>query len=179
MKRSEGEIILGGKKLKINSPSDAIKNKIALVPEDRQGLGVFLKKSIAFNTTFASPWEITSKLNFVNKNKEKALTIEYNDKLKTKMVDIYQDVNDLSGGNQQKVSFVKWLLTKPEVLILDEPTRGIDVGAKQEVYKIINELAQEGKCIIMISSELVEILNLCNRVMVVYEGKQDCHIRKA
>jgi ABC-type sugar transport system ATPase subunit len=172
LKKSQGKVILDGKELKIKTPSDAIKNKIALVPEDRQGLGIFLKKEIAFNTTFAAPWEITKKLNFIDKKNEKELTIEYTNKLKTKLADIYQNVNNLSGGNQQKVSFVKWLLTKPEVLILDEPTRGIDVGAKQEVYRIINELAKQGKCIIMISSELVEILTLCDRVMVMYEGKQ-------
>jgi len=178
IKKSKGKVLLNGKKLDIKSPSDAIKNKIALVPEDRQGLGVFLKKEIAFNTTFAAPWEITKKLNFINKKKERDLTIEYTNKLKTKLADIYQNVNDLSGGNQQKVSFVKWLLTKPEVLILDEPTRGIDVGAKQEVYRIINELAQEGKCVIMISSELVEILTLCDRVMVMYEGKKTAILEK-
>jgi len=172
MKRDEGTIEIDGKSVEINSPIDAIKNGIALVPEDRHGLGLFLKKPIAFNTTFASPWKISGKMNFVDRKKEKEVTEAYVEKLKTKLSSIYNNVSDLSGGNQQKVSLAKWLATDPDVLILDEPTRGIDVGAKTEVYKIINQLARENKCIILISSELAEVLALSDRVMVMYEGRQ-------
>ena len=172
MKRDAGTITIGGKTVEINSPIDAIKNGIALVPEDRHGLGLYLTKPIAFNTTFAAPWKITKGLNFVDRRKEKEVTDQYVSKLKTKLTSINHNVSDLSGGNQQKVSLAKWLATDPDVLILDEPTRGIDVGAKTEVYKIINQLAREQKCVIMISSELAEVLALSDRIMVMYEGKQ-------
>ena len=172
MKRDEGTVEINGKPVQINSPIDAIKNGIALVPEDRHNQGLFLKKSIAFNSTFAAPWKIIRKLDFVDKKKEKEVTEAYVEQLKTKLTSIYHNVSDLSGGNQQKVSLAKWLATDPDVLILDEPTRGIDVGAKTEVYKIINQLAREGKCIIMISSELNEVLALSDRITVMYEGRQ-------
>ena len=172
MKRDAGTIEIDGRPVMINSPTDAIKNGIALVPEDRHGLGLFLKKSIAFNTTFAAPWKIKRRLGFVDRKREKVVTDSYVEQLKTKLNSIDHNVGDLSGGNQQKVSLAKWLATDPDVLILDEPTRGIDVGAKTEVYKIINQLARERKCIIMISSELEEVLALSDRIIVMYEGRQ-------
>ncbi len=165
-----GEIIVDGASVQINSPSDAIKNGIALVPEDRQASGLFLTKSVVFNSTFAIPNKICKLLGWVDKSTELKYTQDYVNRLKIKLKSVYQSVNELSGGNQQKVSLTKWLLTEPQILILDEPTHGIDIGAKAEVYKIINQLAAEGKCIIMISSELPEILALSDRVMVMYEG---------
>lgn len=167
-----GEICINGNAVKINSPSDAIKNGIALVPEDRQGIGLFLDKSIAFNSTFSIPQKISGIFGWINKKKEKEYSEKYIKLLKTKTTSINQVVGDLSGGNQQKISLAKWISTEPDILILDEPTRGIDVGAKTEVYKIISQLAKEGKCIIMISSELCEVLGLSDRVMVMYEGRQ-------
>ena len=167
-----GEICINGSAVKINSPSDAIKNGIALVPEDRQGIGLFLDKSIAFNSTFSIPQKISGIFGWINKKKEKEYSEKYIKLLKTKTTSIYQAVGDLSGGNQQKISLAKWISTEPEILILDEPTRGIDVGAKTEVYKIISQLAKDGKCIIMISSELCEVIGLSDRVMVMYEGRQ-------
>jgi ABC-type sugar transport system ATPase subunit len=167
-----GQISLGGKPIKINSPRDAIKNRIALVPEDRQDLGVLLKQGIDFNATFSIPSRITGPFGWVKRKAEKQAATEFVDLLKTKYASISQPVGDLSGGNQQKVSLGKWLATYPDVLILDEPTRGIDVGAKAEVYKIINQLALEGKCIIMISSEVEEVVGLSDRVVVMYEGRQ-------
>jgi len=174
-----GEIRLDGKVTHIGSPDDAIKNGIALVPEDRQGLGLFLQKSIAFNSTFAIPLKISGAFGWISRKKERDCSEKYVVSLKTKITGIRQNVGDLSGGNQQKVSLAKWISTDPDVLILDEPTRGIDVGAKTEVYRIINQLAKEGKCIIMISSELCELLGLCDRVMVMYEGRQTDLIERA
>ena len=177
-KRSNGEILINGKYVKINNPSKAIKHGIALVPEDRKSLGVFFEQSISFNSTFASPKRITKKLGFISKLQERKLSEEYVSRLSTKYINLKQHVEDLSGGNQQKVCLAKWLLTEPNVLILDEPTRGIDIGAKQEVYKIITELADAGKCIIMISSELNEILTLSDKAVVMYEGRQMTTLNK-
>jgi ABC-type sugar transport system ATPase subunit len=176
---TRGEIRIDGKVKRIGSPDDAINNGIALVPEDRQGLGLFLQKSIAFNSTFAIPRKITGAFGWINRKAEKALSEKYVVSLRTKITGIRQCVDELSGGNQQKVSLAKWISTDPDILILDEPTRGIDVGAKTEVYRIINQLAREGKCVIMISSELCELLGLCDRVMVMYEGKQTDLIERA
>ncbi len=167
-----GQIRIGGKEVKIESPEAAIKNKIALVPEDRQGLGLFVSEPIAFNTTFAIIDSIKKRLGYIDTKKEKKISEQYVEGLKTKCRSVSQKVGDLSGGNQQKVSLAKWISTNPDILILDEPTRGIDVGAKEEVYRLIRKLAEEGKCIMMISSELNEVVSLSDKVMVMYEGKQ-------
>ena len=168
----KGEIWKNGQKIDVSNPGKAIENGIALVPEDRQGLGLFLDKSIAFNTTFSIPTKISGLFGWINKKREKEYAEKYVKLLRTKASSVNQPVGDLSGGNQQKVSLAKWISIDPDVLILDEPTRGIDVGAKTEVYKIINQLVQAGKCVIMISSELCEVLGLSDRVMVMYEGRQ-------
>lgn len=173
-----GQIKIKGKEVKIGSPEAAIINKIALVPEDRQGLGLFVSEPIAFNTTFAIIDSIKKKLGYIDTKKEKKISEEYVEGLKTKCRSVNQKVGDLSGGNQQKVSLAKWISTNPDVLILDEPTRGIDVGAKEEVYRLIRKLAEEGKCIMMISSELNEIISLSDKVMVMYEGKQTGMLQK-
>jgi ABC-type sugar transport system ATPase subunit len=166
----QGRMLINGVPVKISSPDEAIRHGIALLPEDRQALGLFLKQTIAFNTTFPSPGLISDRGGWINGDKEEALTNEGCMRLKTKYANTRQYVEELSGGNQQKIGIAKWIATNPEILILDEPTRGIDIGAKEEVYKIIERLSEEGKCIIMISSEMAEITALSDKVMVMYEG---------
>lgn len=172
----KGRILIGGREVKIKNPKQAIRNKIALLPEDRQGLGLLLEKSIAFNSTFAVPHRITNKYGVVNKKAEQKLTDHFAQLLRLKCDSYSQCVEELSGGNQQKVSIAKWLSVEPDILILDEPTRGIDIGAKAEVYKLIGQLAKEGKCIILISSEQAEITALCDEVLVMYEGKMSASL---
>ena len=143
---------------------------MAYVTEDRKGNGLILSNPIRVNTTLANLDEI-SKHGVIDKDKEYSIAIEYKDKLKTKCPSVEQNVGNLSGGNQQKVLLAKWMFANPDVLILDEPTRGIDVGAKYEIYCIINQLVAEGKSVIMISSELPEILGMCDRIYVMNEGR--------
>ena len=152
----KGTIIKDGKEIHLNNVQEAIKNKLAYVTEDRKGNGLILSNSIKFNTTLANLSEV-SKNSVINKDKEYAVAVEYKEKLKTKCPTVEQNVGNLSGGNQQKVLLAKWMFADPDILILDEPTRGIDVGAKYEIYCIMNQLATEGKTVIMISSELPEL----------------------
>jgi inositol transport system ATP-binding protein len=165
-----GEIYIDGKKVKIKRPSDAIKHNIGLVTEDRKYSGLVLPLSVKENMTLSS-LRTLSKLTVVNKKKELSQTEEMVKSLKVKTPSIKQTVENLSGGNQQKVVLGKWLLTEPDILIFDEPTRGIDVGAKAEIYHLISRLAREGKTIIFISSEMQEILGMCDRILVFHEGK--------
>ncbi len=165
-----GELFLDGKEVQLNSVQDAIKHKLAYVTEDRKGNGLILSNPIKINTTLANLDSI-SKHSIIDKDKEYAIAVEYKDKLKTKCPTVEQNVGNLSGGNQQKVLLAKWMFTDPDVLILDEPTRGIDVGAKYEIYCIINQLVAEGKAVVMISSEMPEILGMCDRIYVMNEGK--------
>ncbi|NLL76862.1 MAG: ATP-binding cassette domain-containing protein [Clostridiales bacterium] len=165
-----GEIKINGKEVNLNSVKDAIDNKLAYVTEDRKGNGLILSNPIKINTTLANLGAV-SKHSVINKDKEYAVAVEYKDKLKTKCPTVEQNVGNLSGGNQQKVLLAKWMFANPEVLILDEPTRGIDVGAKYEIYCIINQLVAEGKSVIMISSELPEVLGMCDRIYVMNEGR--------
>jgi rhamnose transport system ATP-binding protein len=165
-----GSIQVYGKITHIKSPEDAIKQGIAYVPEDRQHEGLFLPFTIASNMSYAVPKKI-SKRGWLNFKREREMAEEYKGKLQIHLRDVGQAAKELSGGNQQKVVIAKWLLTEPRVLILDEPTRGIDVGAKMEVYKMINQLAAQGKAIVMISSELPEILSLSDNVIVMKEGR--------
>ena len=164
-----GEVVLFGESSELKNPVEAIRKKMIYLPEDRQYEGLFLPYSIARNMTYSVPWAI-SKRGWIDSDKENALCEKFREKLNIKMRDGHQSVQELSGGNQQKVVIAKWLLPEPEILILDEPTRGIDVGAKEEVYKIINELSSQGKAIVMISSELPEITALSDRVIVMKEG---------
>ncbi len=168
----EGEILIDGQAVTIDTPEKAVRIGIALTPEDRQGLGVLLAQQISFNSTFVVPNRISNGIGWIDNAAEEAVAHEYVDALRTKYADLSQPVGDLSGGNQQKVSLAKWLATNPQVLILDEPTRGIDVGAKAEVYRIIRHLAEAGKCVIMISSEVEEVVGLSDRLLVMYEGRQ-------
>ncbi|MGL5260428.1 MAG: multiple monosaccharide ABC transporter ATP-binding protein [Lachnospiraceae bacterium] len=165
-----GTILIDGKKVEIHTVKDAIKNKVAYVTEDRKGNGLILSNPIKINTTLAN-LDAISKHTVIDKDKEYGIAVDYKEKLKTKCPTVEQNVGNLSGGNQQKVLLAKWMFTNPDILILDEPTRGIDVGAKYEIYCIINSLVAEGKSVIMISSELPEILGMCDRVYVMNEGR--------
>ncbi len=165
-----GQIKINGKEVSLNTVKDAIDNKLAYVTEDRKGNGLILSNPIKINTTLANLGAV-SKHTVINKDAEYAVAVEYKDKLKTKCPSVEQNVSNLSGGNQQKVLLAKWMFANPDVLILDEPTRGIDVGAKYEIYCIINQLVSEGKSVIMISSELPEVLGMCDRIYIMNEGR--------
>ncbi|MBQ6503468.1 MAG: sugar ABC transporter ATP-binding protein [Flexilinea sp.] len=166
---STGEVFLDGKKLEIKNATDAMAAGISLVPENRKVEGLYHVQSVSFNSTIEVLKEFINHLR-VDGKKERAITQEFIDKMKTKTPSLEQTVTNLSGGNQQKVMIGRWLATKPRILILDEPTRGVDVGAKAEIYDIMNELTKQGVSIIMISSELPEIINMSDRVYVMYEG---------
>ena len=169
-KYDSGEIYFDNKLVKINSPQDAIDIGIALIPEDRKKQGLILSHSIAFNLTLTVLKQFMHGC-FVNQHKQKEMIQYYIKKLNIKTPSADKIVGQLSGGNQQKVVIAKWLATHPKVIILDEPTRGIDIGAKAEIYQIIDELCSNGIAIIMISSELPEIINMCDRVYVVANGQ--------
>lgn len=169
-KKVNGEISMHGTPIEIRHPGDAIKAGIAYVTEDRKGKGLVLGMDIKQNTSLAALRSL-SKLGVINGLDEIKHTEHYVESLSIKTPSIEQKAQNLSGGNQQKVVLGKWMLTKPDVLILDEPTRGIDVGAKFEIYKIMNELVEKGVCIVMISSELPEVLGMSDRVIVIHSGK--------
>lgn len=164
-----GEILVEGKKVSINSPSDAIHQGIGFVTEDRKRLGLILDQTILNNMTLAGLKEISGKF-VTNQNRERKAGDKAKVDLRVKANSVDTVVGTLSGGNQQKVVLAKWLLTNPKVLFLDEPTRGIDVGAKQEIYSQINALAKQGLAIVLVSSELPEVLGMADRVMVLHEG---------
>ncbi|TYP56775.1 xylose ABC transporter ATP-binding protein [Thermosediminibacter litoriperuensis] len=168
--RVTGEIYLSGRKLNIKSPEDAIKNGIAYVSEDRKRYGLIPVLDVQENIVLPNLGRI-SRWSVINNNEKIKYAQEYVKELRIKTPGLTQKVLNLSGGNQQKVVLAKWLMSDPKVLILDEPTRGIDVGAKYEIYNIMNELVQKGVCVIMISSELPEILGMSDRIMVLHEGK--------
>ena len=165
-----GRILKNGEEISLKNVSDAISKGVAYLTEDRKTAGLILIDDIKKNITLANLKKI-SKRNVINSNIEINVANEYRDKLRIKSSSILQKTEDLSGGNQQKVCVAKWLFSDPEILILDEPTRGIDVGAKYEIYSIINDLADEGKCVMLISSELPEILGICDRIYVMNEGR--------
>jgi putative multiple sugar transport system ATP-binding protein len=166
-----GQLKIDGKEVHMKkSTSDAIKHKIAYVTEDRKGNGLVLSQSIKVNTTLANLDSISSKY-VIDKDKEYNIAVDYKERLKTKCPSVEQNVGNLSGGNQQKVLLAKWLFADPDILILDEPTRGIDVGAKYEIYCIINDMVREGKTVIMISSELPEVLGMSDRIYIMNEAK--------
>ena len=166
-----GTIKIKGKEVQIHSVQDAINNKLAYVSEDRKTYGLVLIDSIKRNMTMAALKNFFSKKGVVNSNEEIVSAEEYKKKINIEANSIEQTVGSLSGGNQQKVVLAKWMLTQPDILILDEPTRGIDVGAKYEIYCVINDLARAGKAVIVISSELPEIIGTCDRVYVINEGQ--------
>jgi ABC-type sugar transport system ATPase subunit len=170
-KRTSGTIKIRGREAAIDSPVDAVKNGIAYLPEDRKTLGLNLGMSARENITMGIHGRITTLGSFISSVKEEQVSDRYIEKLQIKVESREQRVENLSGGNQQKVVIGKWLATQPDVLILDEPTRGIDVGAKAEVHRIISELADSGAGILLISSEMPEILHLSDRILVMHEGK--------
>lgn len=165
----EGTIEISGKKVQIKSPIQAMWQGIGFITEDRKVEGLMLEESIEKNIALANLPSI-SKHHILNKKKEQNLVKRGIEELHIKCFGPYHECNNLSGGNQQKVVFAKWIYTEPKILILDEPTRGVDIGAKKEIYSIINELAEKGVAIIMVSSELPEVLGMSDRVMVVREG---------
>lgn len=169
-KKISGTVLKEGKEIHMHTVSDAIKAGIAYTTEDRKSAGLILSDDIKRNITLASLNKISKNM-VIDENMEVKVGEEYRDKLRIKSPSILQTAGNLSGGNQQKIVFSKWIFSDPDVLILDEPTRGIDVGAKYEIYSVINELAEKGKTILMISSELPEILGMCDRVYVLNEGK--------
>jgi len=168
--KKTGEIIIDGKLVIINNPRNAIEAGIGYLSENRKEEGLNLEMDVKKNITMASHDQISNK-GILDGNLEIKNSELYVRKLSIKTPSLEQKTNNLSGGNQQKVSLAKWLMTRPKVLFLDEPTRGIDVGAKQEIYNLMIELISEGICIIMISSELPEILGMSDRVLVMHEGK--------
>lgn len=168
---SAGEILVKAKKVKINNPADAVANGIGYLSEDRKRFGVLLNQDVKFNLVLSNLRRLTNKTGFVNGSKSKGLSNDAVKNLTIRTPTIDQMVKNLSGGNQQKVVIGKWLTRETDILIFDEPTRGIDVGAKDEVYKLLGELSKAGKAIIMISSELPEVLRMSDRILVMCEGR--------
>lgn len=164
-----GTVLVHGKEVDTSTVQKAIDHGIAYVTEDRKGYGLVLDETIAWNTTLANLDAVSSN-SVIHEGQEFKVAEEYRRKLNIRSPDVYARTVNLSGGNQQKVVLSKWLFSNPEVLILDEPTRGIDVGAKYEIYTIIAQLAAEGKCVLMISSEMPELLGMCDRICVLNEG---------
>ena len=165
----DGEILLRGQRVRLESPADAIKQGIAYVPEDRRQHGVILSLPLTANTTLATLRSV-SRSGLIDGEKECEITRTYVKRLQVKTASIHTEAGMLSGGNQQKVAIARWLLANPDVIILDEPTQGVDVGSKAEIHSIMVDLAAQGRAIIMISSELPEILGMSDRIAVMHEG---------
>lgn len=168
-KLKSGEVLLNGEKKSFKNPKAAIKSGIAYVTEDRKGNGLVLIRDIKYNISISNLDKLTNGL-VINENEEITIANEFKNSINIKAPSIMQKVGNLSGGNQQKVQLAKWMFVKPQVLILDEPTRGIDVGAKFEIYSLMNKLVEQGMSIIMISSELPEVLGMSDRLYVMSEG---------
>ena len=169
-KKDSGKIFINGKEVTINTPKDAVAHGIGYLSEDRKRYGLIVDKSVEENTIIAALNNFVKGM-FIDKAKSKEVSERYVESLKTKTPGISQPVKKLSGGNQQKVVIAKWLVKNSDILIFDEPTRGIDVGAKSEIYALMESLAKEGKSIIMISSELPEVLRMSDRIIVMCEGR--------
>lgn len=168
-KLDSGEILLGGKKAHITSPASAIAQGIGLIPEDRKEQGCILHNTVKFNISL-SAMKLLTRLGFINGKKNTGLAEKYRADLRIKVPSVQQMVVNLSGGNQQKVVLAKTLAADPDVIIFDEPTKGIDVGAKQEIYNLMNDLVARGKAILMVSSDMEEILGMSDRIIVLCEG---------
>lgn len=168
---ARGEIYLNNQPVRFRSPHDAIEHGIGLVTEDRKRIGLILGQSILQNMTISSLETVTNALGVINEAKERNLAQDYVKRLAIKTPGLDVKIDTLSGGNQQKVILAKWLNTKPKVLILDEPTRGIDVGAKVEIYNLLNKLVEDGVTVIIISSELPEVMGISDRILVMCEGQ--------
>ena len=166
-----GELYLNGEKVELKTPEQAIHHKLAYVTEDRKTNGLILGESIRFNTTLARMDKVCSQNGIIDTTAEKNVAEQMTEEMGTKTPSIEQKVGNLSGGNQQKALLGKWMFTEPDVLILDEPTRGIDVGAKYDIYCLINKMVEEGKSVIMISSEMPELIGMCDRIYIMNEGE--------
>jgi ribose transport system ATP-binding protein len=169
--KETGEIFLNGKSLKLSSPSDAVRAGINLLPEDRKREGVVIDLPIRVNTTMANTSKIANKFGFIMRRKEDQDVTELTDLLTLKCGHIGDNVSTLSGGNQQKVVLAKWMYAGGDLIIFDEPTRGVDVGAKSEIYGLINKMAEDGKAVLVISSEHFELFGLCDRILVMGNGE--------
>lgn len=168
---SSGQILIDGKEVKIRNTRDAINHGMALIPEGRKIQGLFLKMPVEDNMTMVFLKELRGTLGLIDKKKSKQISNEYVEKLHIKTPSLRQNVGNLSGGNQQKTIIARWLMNSPRILFMDEPTHGIDVGAKSEIYKIIDDLSKMGVSVIMLSSELPEVLSICDRIMVMHHGE--------
>ncbi|MDR1506201.1 MAG: sugar ABC transporter ATP-binding protein [Treponema sp.] len=169
--RTSGEIRIDGKKVEIKSPSDAIENGMAWLTEDRRGSGLFPMLGVQLNISIATIPKFLNKIGLIREAQLNKSCAEYVKKIQVKTPSLAQHVENLSGGNQQKVLVARWLMTNPEILFLDEPTRGIDVGTKAEIHRLISTLAGEGKSIVMVSSELPEIMGMSDRIMIMHQGR--------
>lgn len=176
-----GRVLLEGKEARINSPSDAKRLGIGMTTEDRKEDGIFGQMSVGKNMTMAALGlgAFTRKLGFLRGRQEESVANEYRSSMDIRTPSVATPIISLSGGNQQKVILSRWLMTEPKVLIMDEPTSGIDVGAKSEIYRLIRELAAEGRGIIVVSSELLELLAVCDRIVVMKEGRLVAHLKTA
>lgn len=170
-KMASGKIEIDGKEVKISQPKDAMKHKIAFLTEDRRGSGCFLPLSVTDNIMVCNYDQAMHAFKKISISKEKKLVLEGIKKHAVKTPSPAQIIGNLSGGNQQKVLIARWLMSNPDIIILDEPTRGIDVGSKAEIHRMISRLAKQGVAVIMISSELPEVMGMSDRIMVMYEGK--------
>jgi inositol transport system ATP-binding protein len=169
-KASAGEIFVKGKRVRIDSPADAIRSRLAFVTEDRKLTGLFMNFDIKGNMIIPDMGKVT-KLGLVSGKATSRLARDMKDQLRIKAQSVDSPIDSLSGGNQQKVLIARWLLIDPEILILDEPTRGIDVGAKRSIHELIGDLAAMGKAVLIVSSELPEVLAMSDRILVMHEGK--------
>ncbi|VIG11381.1 ABC transporter ribose-specific ATP-binding protein [Clostridioides difficile] len=165
-----GKIYLNNEEVKFKTPSDAIENGLGLITEDRKGTGLFLQMSVKENTTMAGLKKISKFKSIIDRKKEKEILEKYIEALRIKTPHMNQVIQSLSGGNQQKAIIARWLLLQPDILIMDEPTRGIDVNAKAEIYNLMGDLVESGVSIIMISSEIPELISMSDRIMVMREG---------
>lgn len=170
-KKKSGTILIEGKEVTINHPSDAIKYGMGLIPEGRKLQSLFLKFSVKENVSIVGFRQALNNLGLLSPGKELEISKEYSRRLRIKTPSMEQKIVNLSGGNQQKAVIARWLLNHPKILFLDEPTQGIDIGAKNEIYAIIEELAQQGVSVVVVSSEMQETIGLCDRVLVMYEGR--------
>lgn len=169
-KKESGEIIYFGKKVDFKNAKQSIRNGFGMLPEDRKKQGLLLEQSIRMNTTLASLHKVANRIGIINHKKEKAYVKDLLGSVATKYGSTEDNVNSLSGGNQQKIALAKWLSAECKCVVFDEPTRGVDVGAKTEIYKIINTLAEQGTAIILISSEMPEIIGMCDRAVIMRQG---------
>jgi len=177
-RKTRGNIYLDGQSVEVRSPQDAIRQGIGLLTEDRKNQGLVLGMTVRENTTLSNLSSLVRGL-FVDRKRERAVAEQYVRELQIKTPSIEQVAQNLSGGNQQKGVLAKWLFTQSKVLIFDEPTRGIDVGAKAEIFKLMNDLVRRGVAILMISSELPEVLGMCDRILVMHEGRLGGELTRA